>query len=166
MKIYLLRHGSAVSVGEQGVCTDEERMLTKEGRECTATVLRRLRKVCKLQQIWTSPLVRARETAEIASEILEPHVQVSTLEHLRAGADPARILRWLKTCTDDSIMLVGHMPDLAMLGSLLTLQVEAEGMALKKSGICCIEFEGQIKEGNGRLMWLVSPSFLSKIEDH
>ncbi len=164
MKIYLLRHGSAVNIGEQGVCTDKERMLTKEGRECTATVLHRLRKVCKPQQIWTSPLVRARETAEIAGEILEPHVQVSLSEHLEAGADPVRILRWLKTRTDDSIMLVGHMPDLAILGSLLTLQVPAEGMVLKKSGICCIEVEGPVKEGKGRLMWLISPSLLSKIE--
>jgi len=164
MKIFLLRHGSAFDIGECGANTDAERMLTKEGRDCTTTVLRRLRKVCQPQRIWTSPLVRARETAEIACEILEPAEPLSMLDHLRAGGDPSGVLRWLKTCTEESLMLVGHMPDLAILGSLLILRVEAEGMALKKSGVCCIEFEGAVKEGYGRLVWLVTPSLLSRLD--
>ena len=164
MKLFLMRHGSAFDIGEHGVRTDAERMLTREGRDCTATVLRRLRKVCKPQHIWTSPLVRARETAEMACEILEPDEPLSTLDYLRSGEDQGGVLNWLKTRKEDSLMLVGHMPDLAILGTLLTLRVEAEGMILKKSGVCCIEFAGSVKEGIGRLMWLVTPSLLARID--
>lgn len=164
MKLYLLRHGSAFDIGERGVSTDEERMLTREGRECTATVLRRMRKVCRPHRIWTSPLVRARETAEIACEILKPAAPLSMLEELRAGADGSRLLRWLKTCEEESVMLVGHMPDLAILAASLTLRVKADAMALKKSGLCCIEFDGRMTEGHGRLVWLVTPSLLSRLE--
>ena len=166
MKIYLLRHGSAVDIGERGVGTDEERMLTKEGRESTAMVLRRLRKVCKPQQIWTSPLVRARETAEIAHEILRLQPEVAMLDHLRPGTDPAVVLRWLKTRTEDALMLVGHLPDLAILGTMLVAQSRTEGIVLKKAGVCCIEFEGVIGEGLGQLVWLVSPSLLSRTESY
>jgi len=164
MKIYLVRHGRAVSIGEQGVKADGERMLTQEGRDVTASVLHRLRRVCKPQQIWASPLVRARETAEMAGEILAPEAPVSLQDLLRPGTDPARILRWLKTCKDDSLMLVGHMPDLSILGTFLVSQTRSEGLVLKKSGVCCIEFEGGIREGVGRLVWLVTPSLLSRLD--
>ena len=60
-------------------------------------------------------------------------------------------------------MLVGHMPDLAILVASLTLGVESEGIALKKSGVCCVEFEGRIGEGKGHLAWLVTPSLLSRV---
>ncbi|MEI6167594.1 MAG: phosphohistidine phosphatase SixA [bacterium] len=164
MKLYLLRHGSAVDIGEKGVSSDEERMLTREGRECTTTVLRRLRKVCRPQRIWTSPLVRARETAEIACEILSPPAPLSTLKSLSAGTEVDRILPWLKTCEEESLMLVGHMPDLAILAACLTMRVKTEAIILKKSGLCCIEFDGRIAEGKGQLVWLVTPSLLSRLE--
>jgi phosphohistidine phosphatase len=164
MKLYLLRHGSAVDIGEHGVTTDAGRMLTREGRECTATVLRRLRKVCRPHRIWTSPLVRARETAEIACEILKPSAPLATLESLKAGSDVARILTWLKTCEEESVMLVGHMPDLAILAACLTLGGMTDAIALKKSGLCCLEFDGRMTEGHGRLVWLVTPSLLSRLE--
>jgi phosphohistidine phosphatase len=139
-------------------------MLTREGRECTETVLRRLRKVCRPQRIWTSPLVRARETAEIACEILAPPEPLAMLEQLSAGTDVGRILRWLKTCEEEAVMLVGHMPDLAILAACLTVQVKTDAIDLKKSGLCCIAFDDGIAEGKGRLVWLVTPSLLSRLE--
>ncbi len=164
MQLFLMRHGSAFDIGERGVRTDAERMLTQEGRDCSATVLRRVSKVCKPQHIWTSPLVRARETAEIACEILVPSEPLSMLESLRSGEDPREVLNWLKTCTEDSLMLVGHLPDLAILATMLITRVEADGIILKKSGVCCIEFDGPLREGLGRLAWLVTPSLLERIE--
>jgi len=136
-------------------------MLTRKGRECTAEVIRALRNVCRPQCIWTSPLVRARETAEIAREVLATEAPLTSLEHLLPGRGAARLLRWLSTRKEDSLMLVGHMPDLAVLAASLALSVQSEGIALKKSGVCCIEFEKRIREGEGHLAWLVTPSLLS-----
>jgi len=164
MKLYLLRHGEAVDIGECGVRTDGERRLTREGRECTSEVIRRVRNVCRPRRIWTSPLVRARETAAIAGEILTPDSPPSVLELLKAGAPPREIASWVRSCREDSLMLVGHMPDLARLAVWLTSGVMAEGLVLKKSGVCCIEFEGTVREKTGRLLWLVSPSLLSRLE--
>jgi phosphohistidine phosphatase len=164
MKLYLMRHGIAVTLGERGVGLDEERMLTDEGIEKTRSVMRALSKACRPQRVWTSPLVRARETAEIACEILRPSAPLSTLDILKPGTEPARIVRWLSGRKEDSLMLVGHMPDLALWAATLTARVAEESINLRKAGVCCLEFDGGIREGEGRLEWLVTPSLLSKIE--
>lgn len=160
MELYLLRHGSAVDIGEWGVRTDGERMLTRKGRECTEEVLRALREVCRPQGIWTSPLVRACETAEIAREVLAAEVPVKRLEFLLPGGNTVGLLQWLSSRKEDSLMLVGHMPDLAILAGSLTSGVESGGIAFKKSGVCCIVFEERIGKGKGQLGWLVTPSLL------
>jgi len=163
MKLYLLRHGSAVDVGERNVRSDAARMLTREGRERTATMLHALRNVCNPKGVWTSPLVRARETAEIARDELGVSAPVTVLEFLQPGADATAVAHWLATRREDALMLVGHMPDLSLLASLLTAGIKAEGLAIKKSGVCCIEFDADVSVGGGSLAWLVAPSLLSRL---
>ncbi len=159
MKVYLLRHGRAVAIGERGVLTDEDRRLTPEGRRVTQKMLRAIRETCRPCALWTSPLVRARETAEIARRTLGIRSKISILESLRPGTDPRTVVRWLRSRQEtSSIMLVGHMPDLAILAATLVFGVEQEGIAIKKSGVCCIGFKGPVAAGAGRLEWLMSPA--------
>lgn len=163
MNLYLMRHGAAFDIGERTVSTDEERMLTRKGRDSTAAVISALGNACRPERIWTSPLVRARETADIAARVLALGSPAARLASLIPGTDVSRVVKWLNSRRENALMLVGHMPDLSILATVLTSGVKEEGLALKKSGVCCIEFAGRPRAGCGRLMWLVTPPLLSKL---
>lgn len=161
MKIYLLRHGKATPKG--GAMADAHRALTPEGRKCTEEALQAIRKSCQPDLIGSSPLLRALETAEIASRVLKVRESPLSLDCLRPGTTPAAVVRWLQTRTASAILLVGHMPDLAILAAYLVSGATAWSMAFKKSGLCCIGIKGKAGRGAGQLEWLVTPSLLGSI---
>ncbi len=69
LEIVLLRHGIAENRGEDG--TDFTRRLTKEGKEKLKKRLPNLKEIISFQEsveIWSSPLLRAKETAEILAK--------------------------------------------------------------------------------------------------
>jgi Histidine phosphatase superfamily (branch 1) len=72
MHLYLMRHGIAYERDERSG-DDDSRPLTEEGIERTRAVAKALHKDGRLDlaEVWTSPLVRARQTAEIVAEILK-----------------------------------------------------------------------------------------------
>ena len=130
MIVYLLRHGIAMDLGERGVTCDEDRMLSAEGVRKTGRALRGLAALeCNPQTIFSSPLVRAVETAELAAAALDCPVAFTDL--LVPEADPHRTIAWLGTLSQDSLMLVGHMPQLAALAGLIAAAVlGAVGLSL------------------------------------
>jgi phosphohistidine phosphatase SixA len=82
MDLYLVRHGEAEAAGVGG---DEARELTDKGmRDSRAVAEAVARAGAKLEAIWTSPLVRARQTAEIIGRVLG--VTAHSDERLRPGA--------------------------------------------------------------------------------
>src|SRR5205085_9875857 len=67
--IYLIRHARAVALGEQGIETDEDRPLTEDGVIQARQLADTLQKHgVELDAILTTPLLRARRTAEILLE--------------------------------------------------------------------------------------------------
>ena len=58
------------------------------------------------------------------------------------------------------MMAVGHMPDLAVLASVLLAKGSCLDIVFKKSGVCCISFDGPTKASAGRLDWLMQPKHL------
>ena len=70
--IYIMRHGIAADLGAGGIIHDEDRPLTPEGRvkmQQAAEGIRRLE--LKFNLIFTSPLLRARQTAEVVADVLD-----------------------------------------------------------------------------------------------
>jgi phosphohistidine phosphatase len=112
MEIYFLRHGDAVkkSGGKGG---DGERPLSTEGtalitREAGAIALLRL----GLDLIMTSPLVRARQTAEIVARELRLPGALAIDERLAPGFGPNALLSILREHrANTALLLVGHEPD-------------------------------------------------------
>ena len=92
MKVCFVRHGPAVPRGTPGI-EDDARPLTSDGRKRTRDAARGIRKLkLGIDGIWTSPLPRARETAEILAKALRlPAPEVSDL--LRPGATAAALAR-------------------------------------------------------------------------
>ena len=151
MILYFLRHGKASSP-QQG--DDEARELTKGGRKrlrAAAPLWRRLN--LRPDVVITSPLVRARQTAEILCEALggEPVVD----ELLRPGASWGQLARAMAQHPDARrVMFVGHEPDLS---SAIVHLTGAASVRMRAGGVACLEFYGVPEPGGGEIAWLLDP---------
>ena len=128
MKLLLIRHATAVPRGTPGV-PDDERPLTPEGKAKFRVAARGLVRVTRRPDVLlTSPLPRARVTAEIAARAFA-HI-APTLEPALARSSVDGIVAALKTHPPGArIALVGHEP---LLGALLArLLGAAQGRAAR-----------------------------------
>ena len=101
MRILLVRHGQAVE--EAPGLGDTGRWLTQKGRKLTRKVARWLAKGGKRRpaRIWTSPLVRAVETAEILAAEAGYRGEVEACAELSPGRDPGDLIRRLAIASAD-----------------------------------------------------------------
>lgn len=160
MKLLLVRHAIAVPSGTADIA-DDERPLTKRGRKRFRKTARGLARIVPPPDLLlTSPLPRARETADIAAEAWGR--VTPTPEPLLAGAPPARLLAALATHREkDLVALVGHEPGLSELLARL-VGGDAERVPFKKGSAALIEME-EGGSGLGRLVWFLPPRLLRKL---
>jgi phosphohistidine phosphatase len=112
MDVYFLRHGDAGAAGAwKG--TDGDRPLSKAGAaqiQGVAASMARLR--VHVDMILTSPLLRARQTAEIVARKLHKVDSLATEKRLAPGFGPAELEKMLAEHRDRAaLLLVGHEPD-------------------------------------------------------
>jgi phosphohistidine phosphatase len=156
MKIYFLRHGIAAEPGDwKG--SDFDRPLTDDGRKRMAREAKALRKLdLDLDAIVTSPLARARETAEMVAAALK----ITTIkedERVAGDFDISSLEEILQDHADaKTIMLVGHEP--SMSGTVGRLVGEAR-IDLKKGGLACVELP-DASTMTGELLALIPPKVL------
>jgi phosphohistidine phosphatase len=129
MDLFFLRHGIAEDASDSGA--DADRRLTTEGRQrCAEAAAGLARLAGGVTHVWTSPLVRARETAELmlpdqAAEV-RPVLADAPVEHLltELGRLPAEAV----------VVLVGHEPQLSAAVETL-LDARAGLIEMKKAGV-------------------------------
>jgi phosphohistidine phosphatase len=164
MQLVLIRHARA----EERTLfkRDRTRALTEDGR-------RRMRKAARglhallpgLTQIATSPLLRARQTAEIVAA-LYAGIDTVSVPALSPGAAPRTVLAWLRTQPQDALLaLVGHEPDLGRLASWLLAGRPAGFVQFKKGAAALIEFADVPAAGKGTLAWLLTAAQLADLRD-
>ncbi len=162
MLLYLVRHAIAVDREAHNGYDDASRALTEKGIDKMRRNVRGLDRlgVC-LDEIWSSPLLRAHQTADLLAESANFQGQVRTLPCLAPGGDYAQVLRELQQSGDrPAIALVGHEPDLGeLLGVLLTGR-PTSFITFKKGGVACVEIEKLIHPLKGELRWLLTPKLL------
>ncbi len=160
-RLYLVRHGIAVPHGDPGY-PDDDRPLTDQGRSHLRQVGKGLRKLrVQPDRILTSPLPRARETAEIVAEALGLTDALESADTLRAGNDAATIRDWLFTLPAGDLMLVGHNPSLSnLVGLLITGEHGLPLVELRKGGVAAFASGA---DGGLRLDWLARPKLLRRI---
>lgn len=154
MILYFMRHGEAGPPLITG--DDEERALTVAGAEAlraAAPLWRRLS--LRPDAVISSPLSRARQTAELVVAGLNLAGPPVIDERLRPGAEWADLARAMAKHPDARrVLFVGHEPDLSSAVCLLT---GAAAVRLRKGGIVCVEFPGIPEPGSGELAWLLDP---------
>lgn len=163
--LLLLRHAIALERSEaaaQGM-DDADRPLTQKGQrrmEKAASGIRRM--IDRPARVFSSPLLRARQTAQIlAAQYSSLPVEIH--EALAPGGAHQDLLRLLGQQTADGpLVLVGHEPDLGMLIGLLLCGKPRSLVQLKKGGAALMGFERRIDAASGTLLWLMPPRQLRR----
>jgi phosphohistidine phosphatase len=136
MEVYLIRHGIAA---EKGTYTDDEqRPLIKKGQDKTTQVAERLVSVgLKFDLLFSSPLVRAYQTAEILQQAGLAQT-IETFAPLKPDGAIDEWVEWLQQYQlehgDAKIALVGHQPDLGNWAEMLLWGAIKGQIEVKKAG--------------------------------
>jgi phosphohistidine phosphatase len=159
-ELYLVRHAIAAERGPK-YPDDRLRPLTPAGTKRFRDSVPGLHELdVVIDFVLTSPLVRARETAQLLAAGLKPKPAITEIDALAPGGRHQAIIEAIKTHSKRNrrLALVGHEPD---LGELAARLLGARGMvAFKKGGICLIEVDGATPGGPGTLRWMLTPKAL------
>ncbi|MEA2626009.1 MAG: phosphohistidine phosphatase [Candidatus Binatota bacterium] len=161
MRLYVVRHAIAEERATGGG-GDAARALTEEGRKKMERATAGLAAIgVRAATVLTSPIRRARETAEILARGLgAPSVEDMT--ELSTGGAPPQVLGALRRRAPTSpVAIVGHQPTLGALVSLvLTGSSSALRLDLKKGAVVCLELDFAARSSDATLLWMLAPKQL------
>jgi len=154
MKLYLVQHAKAVPKE-----VDPQRPLTGQG-------LRDIQKIAELIEplhlcvdyLWHSGKRRAVQTAEVLAKVIKVNIAPAERQDLGPTDDVAVLRAELASVTDD-IMIIGHLPFLDKLASLLlTGRESAKTVAFKQGGVVCLS---RCDEDKWQIDWMVTSELLT-----
>jgi phosphohistidine phosphatase len=148
MNLYLIQHGEAKSEVE-----DTERSLTSLGEEEVRGVARVAKRLdIRPSKIYHSGKRRAHQTAEIIANALK--LPVESAQDLNPNDDVRPWAEQISKETKD-LMIVGHLPFLEKLTSLMLCGNESSRLVLFRYGaIVCLEMK---EDGRWALRWVLTP---------
>ncbi len=157
MNCYFLRHGIAAEADEWSG-SDFDRPLTRDGR---ARMEREAKAIAdlslELDSIVTSPLLRAKQTAEIVAERLDLGGKLAEDPRLANGFNFEGLRAILADHPNDkAIMLVGHEPSMS---ATIGRAIGGASIELKKAALAGIEFTDSGSK-RGTLFSLIPPKVL------
>jgi phosphohistidine phosphatase len=162
MELYIMRHGDAVDPVTGGHARDADRPLTDEGREETVAAAGGLARLgLALDLLLTSPLVRARQTAEAVAAVLAIARGPELCPDLAPGGDLPAVLAALGGSR--RAMVIGHMPGLGQLVGLTVWGEEAIIVPFRTAGVARVDWGGPPRPGEGDLRWLLTPRLAARL---
>jgi len=154
MKVYLVRHGQAVSSE-----VDPQKPLSEQGLADVRKVASFIKHLeISVEHIWHSGKFRAPQTAEVIAESVSVEKDCSAHESLGPNDDVTIMAEELEAYNAD-LMIVGHLPFLAYLASLLTAgRQTADVVSFDASSIACLNHRDP---GQWQIEWVVTPKLLT-----
>jgi len=192
MRLYFVRHGQAVEpqdwdgaeaarplttegaaqmrLAAQGIAI----LIDANGRGSTLAASERI------THIFSSPYVRARQTADLVAEALGlPTVSVEERTELASGCDFTQMTPLIVGNPEAAgLIFVGHEPDLsAIIGVLISPDTHAVAHVEMKKGACCrVDLSSPHVQrganaahtlaGRGALVWLLTAKQLARLAPH
>ena len=153
MKLYLVQHGKAVSKEQ-----NPERPLSPEGQHEVQKVAEFIKPLgITVDYLWHSDKKRAIQTAEILAETIKVNKEQSIHSGLGPN-DDVTVLEEEIALSKCDIMVVGHLPFLGKLASLLLASSEsAVVIKFKNAGIVCLNYDSQT---GWQTEWIVTPEII------
>lgn len=164
MRVYLIRHGIAIERDDPECPPEFDRYLTREGIARTKQAMAGLQSFGDtLGAIFTSPLVRAAQTARIAADAwrFDPD-RIRTTDALRPDAAPKTLLAELAKLDVETAACFGHAPNLDEVLAAL-VGAKTAFTALKKSGVAQLEM-AEPRPGGATLLALYPSGALRRVK--
>ena len=160
MRVFLIRHAVAFERDRTRWPDDRLRPLTPAGIEKFRKGAVGLAWLAgEIECVLTSPLVRARQTADILATAAR-WPAASEAPHLAPGKGVEQALALVRARRVESIALVGHEPDLSRIAAVSLGAGGGASIVLKKGGAACLEFDRVVRPGGAQLLWLATPKLL------
>lgn len=153
MNLYLVQHAKAASKE-----IDPERSLTKEGLNYINKIAAFIEPLeLSIENLWHSGKKRAQQTTEILAGVINVKNEISVQDGL-APNDDVNVIRERMISAGQDLMIVGHLPFLSRLASLLLTGSESsETVAFKQGGIVCLKCEDQ---NQWQIEWMITPDII------
>lgn len=155
MKLYLVQHGAASPKDE-----DPQRPLTDQGREDVERLAAMLGDAgVEVARVVDSGKLRTAQTADLLAATMAPLVELQTIDGIQPNDDPAA-LDWQTVTGGQDTLLVGHLPFMARLVSLLVAGDPDQPLVAYQPGtLVCLEGDG---EGHWQIDWMIRPELLRR----
>ncbi len=162
MRLLIVRHATAIPRGTPDV-EDDARPLTRKGERRFRRAARGLASIVRRPDaLLTSPLLRARQTADVLAAAFGKIEPVDTPS--LAGGSFEQVAADLGRLPQDALVaVVGHEPDLSALLARLLGSPHGARFTFRKGGAALVELPGLVSEG-GVLIWYVSPRLLRSLD--
>jgi phosphohistidine phosphatase len=167
MELLVIRHAIAFARDRRRWADDAARPLSPSGARRSRQAASGLKALCKVpDRLLTSPLVRARQTAQILTEVAGwPRAEIAP--ELEPGHPALAVLALLGKDRSGRIAIVGHQPDLsALISACLLRDHGALPIEMKKNAVACLSFHGRARVGSAALEWLATPRMLRGFRKH
>jgi phosphohistidine phosphatase len=161
MELLIVRHAIAFARDRQRWRDDGARPLSPAGIRQSRKAAAGLKEFSKApDRLLTSPLVRARQTAQILTDVAG-WPQAEEAPELSPGGAARAVLTLLGQKRGKVVAVVGHEPGLgALLAVCLLGEDRAMAVEMKKNAVACVSFEGSPGAGRAVLKWLATPRML------
>jgi phosphohistidine phosphatase len=162
-ELYLVRHAIAAERGSEWP-DDTKRPLTERGINRFKEDVKGLRRLdVTVDEIFSSPLVRARQTADLLASGLDGKAPVKVLDALAPGHTSSSVMTQLaRVAKRRRVAIVGHEPDLGELAAHLIGAGRA--LSFKKGGICRIDLGSLTSKRAASLVWFLPPNVLRQVK--
>jgi phosphohistidine phosphatase len=161
MELLIVRHAIAVERETPGMA-DDARPLAPEGRTKFGKAARGLAAIVKRPDVMlTSPLLRARQTAEIAAAVWG-RVKPRDLQALADGDFDGLGAALSELPATSLVAVFGHEPHVSDLLASVLGGAAPERLTFRKGGAALVELPGKLGDG-GRLVWYLRPRILRQL---
>lgn len=160
MNLYIMRHGEAENIGAE-YPSDGVRPLTVNGRKRLELSTKGMSASgVAVDKVISSPLVRARQTAEIVHEGLAVVTNLEFSDALPTG-DIDGIVQVVHAAAGyENVMLVGHEPTLTGLISVLLSGTLDTSIDMQPGGLCMLTLDAIVVGQCATLRWFLVPQQL------
>ncbi|HMB54543.1 MAG TPA: histidine phosphatase family protein [Thermoanaerobaculia bacterium] len=160
-RLLVVRHAIAEDRAEHSG-DDAARPLSAKGkRRFKAGARGIVRLTGRIDQVVSSPLVRARETAALLVAACAKTPQRAETDALVPGAHPRELADWLQSeGRPGTVAVVGHEPNLSHLVSWLAASSRRSFVRLKKGSAVLLELPAGPEAGTAVLAWALTPAQL------
>ncbi|MBT9544927.1 MAG: phosphohistidine phosphatase SixA [Candidatus Sericytochromatia bacterium] len=162
--LYISRHGEAVNVGAPGVFSDFDRHLSEEGKAKIAKQALGLKQLgARWDKILSSPLVRARQTAELLNAPVGAPLEFC--DALGDSPSLANVQKILANMPEKRILLVSHQPFIVHLTAYLLTGRRDVSFHYSTGTMACLQSYQLQDEPKGELAWFMSSEILQNLAE-